>query len=141
MIFRKNKPPEDAPAGAGTLRGRESASPEPGASALARRFMAQDEPDTIDLGGSHGFPESASQEEPDTRNAGDSQHGQALSHEGEALITLDSRNAKFYVHPGRADSPVRLNGEAVTARTELRKGDRIRVGAVEFEFTEPVELL
>jgi hypothetical protein len=138
MIFRKKKPSQDAPASAGTLRGRESVSPEPGTNALAQRFMAQDEPDTIDLGGSHGFPEPASQEEPDTRDA---EHGQALGPEGQALITLDSRNAKFYVHPGRADSPVRLNGEAVTARTELRKGDRIRVATVEFEFTEPVELL
>ena len=50
------------------------------------------------------------------------------------LISCEPETGKFYVHPGASEIPVFLAGERVTATTELRRGDRIRIGEAEFEF-------
>ena len=49
-------------------------------------------------------------------------------------VTLDAATGKFYLQPGTDAHPVRLNGLAVEAPTELRRGDRLQVGVHEFEF-------
>ena len=47
---------------------------------------------------------------------------------------LDAATGKFYLQPGTDAHPVHLNGVAVEAPTELRRGDRLQVGVHEFEF-------
>ena len=54
--------------------------------------------------------------------------------DGKMLTGLDAATGKFYLQPGTDAHPVRLNGLAVEAPTELRRGDRLQVGVHEFEF-------
>ena len=133
MMFRKKKTPESQDHNPGP-RGRDSGK---GASALAHRFLDDKEPDTIDLAEAPGFPsadpDSGPVDEPDTQVtlAGEAAPARA---ERTALIRYDSEISSFYVDPEAVGQPVYLAGEAVATTTELRKGDCIRVGDVEFTF-------
>ena len=133
MIFRKNKPAHEPENKSPTMRGREDESGKRAANALARRFLVEDEPETIDLAGPPGFPGAESQGEPETRVTAVVQEPTG-SAERSSLITREPETGKFYVQAGSSETPVFLAGEAVTAPTELRKGDRIRIGEAEFEF-------
>ena len=138
MIFRKNRPASGPENDSPSMRGRDSEPGKRGANALARRFLVDEEPETIDLAGPGGFTESAADPEPETRVGFEAAENSAAPGRLEVL-SQDTGTGKFYVNPGDPDYPVLLAGETVTAPTELRKGDRIRVGDAEFEFLGPVE--
>ena len=131
MIFRKNKPAGGAGQRGPAMRGRDSEPGKRGANALARRFLVDDEPETIDLAGPRAFPEEGA--EPETRAAFETPE-EPVGPARDALISQDPDTGKFYVHPGEAGQSVMLGGEKVSAPTELRRGDRIRIGDAEFEF-------
>ena len=127
MIFRRKKASATAGGGQAVLRGRESA--ENSSNPLARRFHPDDEPDTIDLQQTEGFnaePGTAGLEE------------KKAAPEYLSVVTLVPETGKFYVHPGQGDSLTYLGDEAVRAPTELRRGDRIRIGDIELQIL-PVE--
>jgi hypothetical protein len=90
------------------------------------------EPATIDLAEPARFQaQSAAAEDPHT--AAQQTDAAKLSR----VVSCDPQTGKFYVHPGHpggANSPVLLQGEPVRAPTELRPGDTIRAGDVEFRF-------
>ena len=130
MIFRKNKPADGPDDDNHTLRGRDSEPGKRGANALARRFLVDDEPETIDLAGGGGFHESAP--EPETRVTSEAP-ADTGSQDRQALLSHDPETGKFYVRPGTPESPVLLNGAVVDSTTELRKGDRIAMAGAEFE--------
>jgi hypothetical protein len=138
MIFRKNKPASGSGSESHSMRGRDSEPGKKGANALARRFLVDDEPETIDLASPGKFPESGSETEPETRVGSDAIDEPAAADRLQ-LLSQDTETGKFYVHPGAPGHPVLLAGEPVSAATELRKGDRIRIGDAEFEFLGPVE--
>ena len=120
MIFRRKKSSATAGGGQAVLRGRESA--ENSSNPLARRFHPDDEPDTIDLQQTEGFnaePGTAGLEE------------KKAAPEYLSVVTLVPETGKFYVHPGQGDSLTYLADEVVRAPTELRRGDRIRIGDFE----------
>lgn len=127
MIFRKNKSNERPSGDSQTLRSR---VPEHGSSPLARRLRQDDEPDTIDLAAAPGFQAPEAIDEPDTRSA----DSRPLPSQQSAVITSDPETGKFYVNPGADGQEVRLCGDLVDAPTELRRGDRIRIGRFEVEF-------
>lgn len=137
MMFRKNKPASGPEESSHTMRGRDSEPGKRGANALARRFLVDDEPDTIDLAGPGEFPETTAETgadaEPDTWASAEEAPAAAFA-DSEGVISRDPATGKFYVHPGSPETPVLLAGEAVSAPTELRQGDRIRIGQAEFEF-------
>jgi len=123
MIFRRKKQtaePADPPA----MRGRDSVAT--GENPLARRFRTQDEPDTIDLQQPAGF-----NHEPGTADLA------ARPPETGSLpvITLAAETGKIYAQPGKDDRAVYLDGEAILAPTELRAGDRVRIGNLELQLT------
>jgi hypothetical protein len=121
MIFRRKKQTQ-TPAGAPVLRGRDSV--ENGDNPLARKFRPRDEPDTIDLQHPTGF-----QTEPDTSDLAEKKKAvQSL-----AVITLAPETGKIHVQPGKGKQRVCLDGEAVLAPTELRPGDRVQIGNLEFQ--------
>ena len=125
MIFRRKKP--SAPPGDSqpVMRGRDHT--ENSSNPLARRFHPQDEPDTIDLQQPAGFTE-----EPGTAETGKSPAWTApTTLEYLSVVSLDPGTGKIYVQPGQGDSTVYLGGEVVRAPTELRRGDRIRIGDFE----------
>lgn len=132
-MFRKKKPSETA-ATRPVLRGRHDVAPNRGGerksgdNPLARRFRAENEPATIDLGGPARFPAPAAEIDPKTAPLQTDAAG--LSR----IISHDPETGKFYIHPGTADCPVTLQGETVLAPTELRRGDTVRVGAMEIHF-------
>ena len=127
MIFRRKKPTTTAGGDQATMRGRDSV--ENRSNPLARRFHPDDEPETIDLQQPAGF-----NEEPGTAEIETSQAGPAPTvQEYQSVVTLVTETGKFYVQPGQGDNPVYLAGEPVTAPTELRRGDRIRIGGIELQ--------
>jgi len=128
MIFRRKKPSTTPGDGQPALRGRDSA--ENSSNPLARRFHPEDEPDTIDLQQPAGFLE-----EPGTAESGISPAWPAPTTQPEyiGVVTVDPGTGKFYVQPGQGDSTVYLGDEVVRAPTELRRGDRIRVGDFELQ--------
>jgi len=134
-MFGKKKSPDSA-ATAPVLRGRSEAAQERGPqrragdNPLARRFRADAEPATIDLGGPARFPADVERKDPDTTELGTDASKLAR------VISHDPETGKFYIHPGTADLPVALQGEPVLAPTELRRGDTIRVGSMEIRFGE-----
>ena len=140
MTLFNRKKPTSAPGGGGpVMRGRHDekaslAKDNP----LARRLVSDEEPDTIDLDGAAGFPASAgaSPDEPETRRAQQGEeHAAPVVENGRfAFLTQDPVTGKFYVQPGTEDCPVFLGDERVLASTELRRGDRLRIGQAEFEF-------
>ena len=98
---------------------------------LARRFLADSEPPTVDLAGPARFPAAARGDE-DPKTAPLQTDAAKLCR----LISHDPGSGKFYIHPGTEDAPVLLQGEPVRAPTELRRGDSIRVGPTEIHFGE-----
>lgn len=132
MIFRKNKSRNRSSDDSQALRSR---VPERGSSPLARRLHQDDEPDTIDLTAAPGFQAPEAIDEPDTRAAGSHPDATPLF----PVISSDPETGKFYVNPGVDGHTVKLCGDEVGAPTELRRGDRIRIGDAEFEFRSPHE--
>jgi len=133
MIFRKNKPASAPGNDKPSMRGRDGDAAGDKPNPLARRFVPGDEPETIDLVGPAGFPSTAEESEPDTRVT--TAEGAENVEPGRVeIVSRDPETGKFYVHAGTSETPVLLAGEPVAARTELRKGDRIRIGEAEFEF-------
>ncbi len=132
-MFRKKKPASGPEIQNSAMRGRNDESSERAANALARRFQEDDEPETIDLVGAEGFPAEEAEAEPETQVTA-SAPGENSRQDPLQLISCEADTGKFYVHAGTEKTPVLLAGEPVKARTELRRGDRIRVGGVEFEF-------
>lgn len=134
MIFRKNKPASEPPKEPVTPRGRErpAGGGDRGTNALARRFLEDEEPATIDLSGSRVF--HADTPEPETRTGETEPGAPRQPATASSLISFDSGDGSFFVHPGPPEMPVLLEGATVTERTELRKGDRIRVGEAEIVF-------
>ena len=127
MIFRRKKP--SAPPGDSqpVMRGRDHT--ENSHNPLARRFHPEDEPDTIDLQQPAGFSE-----EPGTSETVKSPAGPApATLEYLSVVSLDPDTGKFYVQPGQGDNTVYLGEEVVRAPTELRRGDRIRVGDIDLQ--------
>ena len=122
MIFRRKKVSATVGSGEAVMRGRDST--ENSSNPLARRFHPDDEPDTIDLQQPAGF-----NAEPGTADLEE----KAAVPEYLSVVTLVPDTGKFYLQPGPGDSPTYLGDETVTAPTELRQGDRIRVGDFEFE--------
>jgi hypothetical protein len=123
MIFRRKKQtaaPPDPPA----MRGRDSV--ETGDNPLARRFHPQDEPDTIDLQQPAGFTH-----EPGTSDLA----ARRPEPESLAVITLAIETGKIYAQPGKDERAVYLDGETVLAPTELRAGDRVRIGNLELQLS------
>lgn len=128
-MFRRKKSPGSADVPSDerqrTPRGRAVAAENP----LARRFQPDNEPATIDLAAPARFPSpSAADEDPQTA---------ALQTDASKLsrvVSCDALTGKFYIHPGGEAWPVLLQGEEVRAPTELRPGDTIRVGDLEFRF-------
>jgi len=132
MIIRRKKPAatrgHDQPA----MRSRDSA--ENSDNPLARRFHMDDEPDTIDLQQAAGFNSDPGTSEPETSSVGQTSTGPApAASEHLSIVTLDPGSGKLYVQPGDGDSRTRLGEESVRAATELRRGDRIRVGGFDLQ--------
>lgn len=122
MIFRRKKPsgpPVETPA----MRGRNR--PETGDNPLARRFHPEDEPDTIDLDQTPGFPA-----EPGTADLASKKPEPG----GTGVILLNAGTGKLYAHPAEGVT-VFLEDEPVLAATELRPGDRLRIGGLVMELT------
>ena len=132
-MFRKKNPASGPDTQKPAMRGRNGENSERAANALARRFQEDDEPETIDLVGAEGFPGEVAGAEPETQ-ATASVPGERRSEDRLQLISCETETGKFYVHAGTTQTQVFLAGEPVNARTELRQGDRIRIGDVEFEF-------
>ncbi|MEJ2402339.1 MAG: FHA domain-containing protein [Xanthomonadales bacterium] len=134
-MFNRKKPRPGGGNSASEPRGRTAAgAAQPAQNPLARRFLDDAEPDTVDLAepGRFHAPPGADVEEPDTRETGgESADARDLR---QPLITLDAATGKLYLQPGTDAQPVRLNGVTVEAPTELRRGDRLQVGVHEFEF-------
>lgn len=123
MIFRRKKQSE-APDSTPIMRGRTSVDKD--ANPLARRFNPNDEPDTIDLAEPAGFPS-----EPGTAElTAEKSDPQDLS-----VIALDPETGKLYARPGKGSQVVQLEGEPVLASTELRPGDRVRIGPLEMQIS------
>ena len=76
-------------------------------------------------------PPGGEDAEPGTRVTSD---GANVDEARRPLVTLDAVTGKFHLHPGTDAHPVLLNGDPVEAPTELRRGDRLQVGAQAFEF-------
>jgi len=132
MIFRRTKPVTPSESKTPVLRGRDSA--ENGDNPLARRFHPEDEPDTIDLQQPEGF-----NEEPGTKDLA-AKSSTAISAgapvatavgEQVDIVSMVSETGKFYVQPGNSEDAIYLGDEPVVTPTELRPGDRIRVGKYE----------
>ena len=124
MIFRRKK--QAATTGGEQAVMRSRANVEESDNPLARRFHPEDEPDTIDLQQPAGFPQ-----EPDTAAT-----QKKVSDKGRVgVVTMDAETGKFDLQPGPDGISVRLGGQAVTAPTELRHGDRIRIGDSELIFS------
>jgi len=124
MIFRRRKQSE-VPAITPVMRTRESV--DKGDNPLARRFHPEDEPDTIDLAQSSGFPD-----EPDTSE----RKAEKSLLAGLGLITLVEETGKMYAQPGTGNDVVYLGDEPILAPTELRPGDRVRVGELELRISK-----
>jgi len=140
MIFSRKKPGTSPAGSQAVLRGRENADNN-GNNPLARRFHPDDEPDTVDLenpGRFHAAPESDA-DSPTTRYQEEAPDQAEQDADGQPagrskLVTQDPETGKFHIHPGIGDEPVLLGGEPVLSVTELRPGDKIRIGAAEFHF-------
>jgi len=123
------------------MRGRDNAGNT--GNPLARRFHPDDEPDTIDLQEHGGFNAEAETDEPETSPArpaptGDASTGAASTGAAPTMpalsvVTLVPGTGKFYVQPGQGESLTYLGDTLVRTQTELRHGDRIRVGDFELQ--------
>ena len=147
MIFRKKRSPHDPVAGPRRSPGRDGAEAvrrTPGVvgqNPLARRLQPESEPDTVELEQRDAaMPSTGGTAEPGTRSyafeAGT--HGEeeaAASNGPDRLVSYAPATGKYYVHPLGDDTAVELAGETVRSQTELRNGDRIRIGDAELEFS------
>ena len=126
MIFRRKKQ-NDKVVSPTAMRGRDSlANPQ---NPLARRFQPDDEPDTIDLQQPEGFTE-----EPSTRDLREENTSpERANPDSLNIISFNPETGKCYVQPGGPEWPVSLEGEPVLAPTELRRGDRLRIGDFELQ--------
>jgi len=136
LIFRRDRKKGVEDGGPHVLRGRDGpangshlATGDHG-NPLARRFQADDEPETVDLL-KPGKPDRAA--DPATRDLSERSDAREAP-AGQALVRFAEKTGKFYLLPGSENSPVRLNGTTVAAATELRPGDRIEAGGFEFRF-------
>jgi len=140
MMFSRKKPANTPGSGQPVLRSRENAAGSQRENPLARRFHADDEPDTIDLEDPGRFHSSVDEVDPPTTRYLDESEETAVEsderqvHEGSRLITLDPDSGKFYIHPGEGELEVLLGGKPVFSPTELRPGDQIKIGSSEFHF-------
>lgn len=139
-IFNRKKPADSPAGGNPVMRGRRDDKPaDSETNPLARRLVSDEEPDTIDLDGASGFPAAGPDvpDEPETRavrSAGEETPGPVAAGGQRAFLSRDPATGKFYVQPGTEGCPVFLGDEPVLAPTELRRGDRLRIGDAEFEF-------
>lgn len=124
MIFSRKKQTV-APASPPVMRSRDRV--ENHDNPLARRFHPEDEPDTIDLQQPTGF-----NDEPGTAELANKR----TAPETIDILTFSSETGKIYAHPGRDDQQVYLDDEAILAQTELRPGDRVRVGSLELQLSK-----
>jgi hypothetical protein len=140
MIFKRKKPTVVTDSGQHVMRGRDSGENGQHSSSgnddnpLARRFHPQDEPDTIDLQQTSGFPAADIQpKESDTRDLSAASGTTRESAMAGALnvISYVPETGKFYLQPGEGDDPVLLGNNPINAPTELRHGDRIRIASTE----------
>ena len=53
----------------------------------------------------------------------------------ESQLELAAGTGKLYAQPGKGEQVVYLDGEAVLAPTELRPGDRVRIGSLELQLS------
>jgi len=106
------------------MRGRGNV--ENGDNPLARRFRPEDEPDTIDLQKPASF-----NDEPGTADLA----AQRSKPDSLGVVTLAAGTGKLYAQPGKGEQVVYLDGEAVLAPTELRPGDRVRIGSLELQLS------
>jgi hypothetical protein len=127
MIFRRKKQTA-APSGPPVMRGRGNV--ENGDNPLARRFRPEDEPDTIDLQKPASF-----NDEPGTADLA----AQRSTPDNLGVVTLAAGTGKLYAQPGKGEQVVYLDGEAVLAPTELRPGDRVRIGNLELQLSRTAE--
>ena len=140
MMFSRKKPGNKPGSSPHVLRSRDQAAEGGPENPLARRFLQDDEPDTIDLEDPGRFHAGEAGAEPSTTRsldeAGsaseDSDEQQRVQKQG--LISRDARTGKFYVHPGDDQTPVLLDGQPVVSTTELRSGDTITIGEANFKF-------
>jgi hypothetical protein len=143
MIFKRSRKGAGKDSGSHVMRGRDrvgnAASTGTGSNPLARRFHADDEPDTIDLQQTGDPPAAADRdhEESATRDlaaGAGAKSSVAPRGEGFSVIRYVPETGKFYLQPGPDDHPVCLGESPVYAPTELRHGDRIEVGDSELVF-------
>jgi hypothetical protein len=144
-MFSKKKTGAPAADNHSVMRGRDSAAAKTGDNPLARRFHPDDEPETIDLENPGGFHSADHEADPPTAQLG-GEGADAAGMPGDesararAVISLDERSGKFYLHPGSGGHEVRLGGVVVGSVSELRPGDRIAIGDHAFQFNpEPIE--
>jgi hypothetical protein len=128
MIFRRNKSATPSASKTPVLRGRDGA--ESSDNPLARRFHPEDEPDTIDLQQPEGFTDEPGTSEL-TANAPRKSPGESVTASHMGIVSVAPETGKFYVQPGTAENVTYLGNEPVLSSTELRPGDRIRVGKFE----------
>lgn len=138
-MFSRKKTASTPPGSTPAMRGRDSnQAAETAPNPLARRFQADSEPDTIDLADPGRFHAPGAQAEPETSSPdpdpAQTPETPAVAKPLHEVLTIDKVTGKFYVHPTSDGPAVLLGGQAVTAATELRPGDRIQVGDAQFEF-------
>jgi hypothetical protein len=142
-MFSRKKTARSRTASPHVLRGRDNARAREDDNPLARRFLADDEPDTIDLDDPSRFhaPPDTPADSPTTEYFEDAPPpAETLSDpehaERPGVLSRDAETGKFYVLPGQGDAEILLNDHAVRSPTELRPGDRISVGVAEFRFLD-----
>ena len=137
MIFKRSRKDAEKQSGSHVMRGRDRVDNGPssgdGGNPLARRFHADDEPDTIDLQRADDSPATADpdHQESATRDlaaSGGAKGSVTPRREGYSVIRYVPETGKFYLEPGRQEHPVFLGESPVYAPTELRHGDRIEIG-------------
>lgn len=175
MIFDRKKNAPASTREAHRPRGRDTRKDNP----LARRFLDDDEPETIDLEKPPSFEEAADRPRPDTatrdlsreRRAADERPGrdplagflviiggpghglsselfygvnsvgrhtrnrvsldhgdERISRDAHCLITYDPASRKFFLQPGEGPNLTCLDGDPVSAPTELSAGAHIGLG-------------
>ena len=141
MIFKRKKPTVVPDSGQHVMRGRDSGENGRHSSSgnddnpLARRFHPQDEPDTIDLQQTSGFPASENEpRESKTRDLSGPANSaeETATAESLSIITCVPETGKFYLQPGEGEAAPLLGNTPVKAPTELRPGDKIQIADTEF---------
>jgi len=135
MVFRRKKSGSGKPAGVSNPRGRDSAGngsgnpPSPTQNPLARRFVVDDEPDTIDLEQAARFHDSADQEpRQSTTRILSGETGETAPVENEELTDPVSGFLAIISGPGRGNVPMlhygkNSIGRDASQRVSLDHGD------------------